>query len=116
MWKHSWLAAALFAAICVVRGLAQSPAQASHSADLPAGPMQAKATTACTECHESRIIVQQRLSKPAWAKEVDKMMKWGAVVDPQDRDKLIDYLSENFGPDRPAYMPDRSAAANPSKR
>src|ERR1035441_8233704 len=78
--------------------------------DLPAGPMQAKATTACLECHEARIILQQRLSKAAWTKEVDKMVKWGAVVDPADRDALIDYLSANFSPDKPAYEPQRTSA------
>ena len=87
--------------------LAQKPA--SVTADLPAGPMQAKATTACLECHEARIILQQRLSKFAWTKEVDKMRKWGAVVDPADRDALIDYFSANFGPDKPAYEPQRTS-------
>jgi len=71
--------------------------------------MQQKATTACLECHEARIILQQRLSKAAWTKEVDKMMKWGAVVDSADRDALIDYLSENFSPDKPPYIPPRSS-------
>ena len=89
---------------------AQKPAGASVTADLPAGPMQAKATTACLECHEARIILQQRLSKAAWTKEVDKMVKWGAVVDPADRDALIDYLSANFSPDKPAYEPQRTSA------
>ena len=78
--------------------------------DLPAGAMQAKATTACLECHEARIILQQRLSKGAWVKEVDKMVKWGAVVDANDHDALVDYLSTNFSPDRPAYEPPRTAA------
>jgi hypothetical protein len=78
--------------------------------DLPAGTMQAKTTTACTECHEARIIVQQRLSKAAWTKEVDKMVKWGALVDANDRDALIDYLSGNFSPDKPGYEPPRSAS------
>jgi hypothetical protein len=71
--------------------------------------MQAKATTSCLECHEARIILQQRLSKSAWTKEVDKMVKWGAVVDASDHDALIDYLSTNFSPDQPAYEPPRSA-------
>lgn len=75
---------------------------------LPPGPMQSKATTSCLECHEARIILQQRLSKPAWTKEVDKMVKWGAIVDPADRDALIDYLSTNFSPDRPQYEPPRA--------
>jgi hypothetical protein len=83
-------------------------------ADLPPGSMQAKATTSCLECHEARIILQQRLSKPAWTKEVDKMVKWGAVVDANDRDALIDYLSLNFGPDQPAYAPPRTSAAKSS--
>jgi len=70
--------------------------------------MQAKATTACLECHEARIIVQQRLSKPAWTKEVDKMVKWGAVVEPQDHDALVDYFSSNFPIDKPGYIAGRS--------
>jgi len=82
---------------------------ANPTAELPPSPMQAKATTACTECHEARIILQQRLSKGAWTKEVDKMVKWGAVVDAADRDALIDYLSTNFSPDKPAYEPPRTA-------
>jgi hypothetical protein len=88
---------------------AQKGVAASVNADLPAGAMQQKATTACTECHEARIILQQRLSKAAWTKEVDKMTKWGAVVDPGDRDALIDYLSANFSTDKPAYEPQRTS-------
>jgi hypothetical protein len=71
--------------------------------------MQAKATTVCLECHEARIILQQRLSRAAWTKEVDKMTKWGALVDPGDRDGLIDYLSTNFGPDQPPYEAPRTS-------
>ncbi len=71
--------------------------------------MMEKATTACTECHEARIILQQRLSKTVWTKEVEKMIKWGAVVDASDRDALIDYLSSNFSPEVPPYVPPRSA-------
>jgi hypothetical protein len=76
---------------------------------LPAGPTKEKAEAACLTCHEARIIMQQRLSKPAWTKEVDKMIKWGAEVDPKDRDALIDYFSATFGPDQPAYAAPRSA-------
>lgn len=72
----------------------------AQSPELPAGPVQAKVRTACTECHDSHIIVQQRLSNKAWSKEVDKMIKWGAVVDSNDRNAFIDYLSINFPPDK----------------
>jgi hypothetical protein len=95
---------------------AQKPADVSVNADLPAGPMQAKATTSCLECHEARIILQQRLSKAAWTKEVDKMTKWGAVIDPADRDALIDYLSANFSPDKAAYEPQRTSQKSGSSK
>jgi hypothetical protein len=78
--------------------------------DLPQGAMQSKATTACLECHDARIILQQRLSKTAWTKEVDKMVKWGAVVEANDRDPLIDYLSGNLGPDQAPYGPLRTSS------
>ena len=91
------------------------PASSTPTVDLPAGAMQAKAAAACSECHETRIILQQRLSKAAWAKEVDKMTKWGALVDASDRDALVDYLSANFGPDQPPYQPPRSASQKSPK-
>jgi hypothetical protein len=103
------LALLLLLAAAPFSALAQKPADASVVAELPAGAMQGKANAACLECHEARIILQQRLSKAAWTKEVDKMMKWGALVDPADRDALIDYLSANFSPDQPAYDPQRTS-------
>jgi hypothetical protein len=102
--------AGIFATALPFWALSDKPLPSKPTEDLPTGAMQAKATTACLECHEARIILQQRLSKAAWTKEVDKMTKWGAVVDANDRDALIDYLSTNFSPDRPAYEPPRTAA------
>src|SRR5205807_9304488 len=89
-------------AVIMIGSVAWVSGQAAQAPDLPAGDMQAKARTACLECHESRIILQQRLSKATWGKEVDKIVKWGAVVDAKDRDALIDYLSTNFPADKPA--------------
>jgi len=85
----------------------------AQSPELPAGPVQGKVRTACTECHDSHIIMQQRLSNKAWSKEVDKMIKWGAVVDPNDRNAFIDYLSVNFPPDKATEPSER---AGPDKR
>ena len=106
----AWLV--LFAALVAPAFWAQSKAPASA---LPAGPMHAKASTACMECHDARIIEQQRLSKAAWTKEVDKMVKWGALVDPKDRDALIDYLSENFRTDKAPYVASRLQTTRSSK-
>ena len=99
--KHwGWAMAALFLVIPTM-----SPAQSS---ELPAGPVQARVRTSCTECHDSYIIMQQRLSNKAWSKEVDKMIKWGAVVDPNDRTAFIDYLSISFPPDKATEPSERA--------
>lgn len=114
MWRSRVLTAS---AVALAFAVALAPLTAADQSNesLPAGAMQAKATTACMECHEARIVLQQRLSKAAWTKEVDKMIKWGALVEPNDRDALIDYLSANFGPDKPPYEPPRSSSAAKKK-
>jgi cytochrome c2 len=58
---------------------------------------------ACLACHEADLIQQQRLSRPAWVREVDKMIRWGAPVPPADKDVLVDYLAAKFA------APDASA-------
>jgi len=88
-----------------------NPLLRAQSPELPSGAVQQKVASSCTECHDARIIVQQRLSETAWGKEVDKMIRWGAVVDPADRGAFIEYLSANFPPDKaPEAMPRALAA------
>jgi hypothetical protein len=78
----------------------------AQAPDLPRRPIQAKARTACLECHDAGIIVQQRLSRAAWSTEVDKMTRWGATVAAQDREAFIEYLASNFGADKPPAAPE----------
>lgn len=52
----------------------------------------------CLGCHGPEMIRQQRLSRDGWARELDKMAGWGAVLDPADRDPLLEYLTTTFGP------------------
>jgi hypothetical protein len=103
MLQRSAVTIAVLALACAPLFWALPP----QTADLPAGDAQNKAKVACLECHDAHIIVQQRLSKAAWTKEVDKMAQWGALLDPKDRDALIDYLSSNFPPDKPVEAPER---------
>jgi len=93
-------------ALLALTWLCSIPLLRGQPPDLPPGPAQAKIRTACLECHDASIIVQQRLSKAAWTKEIDKMIKWGALVEAADRDSFIDYLSTNFPSDKtPEEMP-----------
>jgi hypothetical protein len=90
---------------------AQGPAP-----ELPAAPITPKVKTACLECHDSGILVQQRLDKKTWGKEVEKMTKWGALVEPQDRDAFIDYLATNFPADKEPAPPQYKAAPRAAKK
>jgi DMSO/TMAO reductase YedYZ molybdopterin-dependent catalytic subunit len=74
------------------------------SAPLPvpapvAGPVpSAKFRETCHACHEEDIIRQQRLTRAQWGREIDKMMRWGAQVKPDDRETFLDYLTNSYGP------------------
>lgn len=91
--------------------LAQGPAP-----ELPTAPITPKVKTACVECHDSGIIVQQRLDRKMWGREVDKMVRWGALVEKEDRDAFIDYLAANFGTDKEAAAPEYKTSPEPAKK
>jgi hypothetical protein len=65
--------------------------------DLPEGKGVEIARDKCLSCHESDLIISQRLSRPGWTREVDKMVRWGASVTEAEKEALIDYLAVNFG-------------------
>jgi cytochrome c5 len=52
---------------------------------------------ACLVCHEADLIEAQRLARPAWSREVDKMIRWGAAVSDSEKAPLVDYLTGRFG-------------------
>ena len=66
--------------------------------ELPAGPGRDVVTKRCVTCHEADLIVQQRLSRAAWGRSVDKMVRWGAMVEGDERDPMLDYLAAHFAP------------------
>src|SRR5262245_20841159 len=52
----------------------------------------------CLVCHEAGLTEQQRLSRQVWTREVDKMIRWGAIVADPEKEALIDFLSKNYRP------------------
>ena len=66
--------------------------------ELPAGSGQEIVTARCLGCHEADLITQQRLSRAGWGRELDKMIRWGAVVETAEREPMLDYLSAHFTP------------------
>jgi cytochrome c5 len=79
---------------------AQDPATADRSVKggLPQGRGRDAVAARCLTCHEADLIMQQRLSRMGWSRELDKMIRWGAVVDAAEREPMLDYLSAHFPP------------------
>ncbi|MBL8168879.1 MAG: hypothetical protein JNJ50_12025, partial [Acidobacteria bacterium] len=48
--------------------------------------------------HEIDLTAQQRLTKPGWTREVEKMVRWGASVTDAEKGPLVDYLFATYGP------------------
>jgi len=104
MWKRR--VAFLFFAATLAAGAARG-----QRLGLPPGPMQEKARDACLGCHDARIMVQQRLDRKSWAKNFDKMIRWGAPVAAEDKEALINYFATHFAPaEKPANAPLADAA------
>ena len=69
-----------------------------HAQDLPPGQGRDIVVARCVACHEADLITQQRLTRAGWGREVDKMVRWGAVVETSEREPMLDYLSARFAP------------------
>jgi sulfite oxidase len=46
----------------------------------------------CLICHDEDVIRQQHLTRAQWDREVNKMIGWGARLQPDERDTFLDYL------------------------
>jgi DMSO/TMAO reductase YedYZ molybdopterin-dependent catalytic subunit len=52
---------------------------------------------ACRVCHDDDLSAQQRLTVDGWGREVDKMIRWGARVSPEERGPLVEFLASRWG-------------------
>ena len=51
----------------------------------------------CTSCHGLNVVTGQRMTKKAWAAQVDDMVSRGAIGSTEDIRQVVDYLAANFG-------------------
>jgi len=79
-----------------VQAGAESPAPPPPQSAIP--PFPAKVKEACIGCHEADIVAGQRITRAQWDREINKMTGWGATVKPANRDEILDFLTQHFGP------------------
>jgi cytochrome c2 len=52
--------------------------------------------TRCLMCHSVEIAVQQRFGPEGWSDTLDRMIKYGAPIPPEDKQRLMAYLLRHF--------------------
>jgi cytochrome c2 len=90
----SWSAAAGAAALAVAVVVGSAPT-AAQQADIPQTPGW-ELVMRCVICHSVEIAVQQRLGPEGWSDTLDRMIKYGAPIPPEDKQRLMTYLLRHF--------------------
>jgi mono/diheme cytochrome c family protein len=75
---------------------AQVPA--TQGTELPPGAGVEVLRARCLSCHGTDLIASQQLGDAGWGREIDKMVRWGAVVPEAERGPLVAYLARHFAP------------------
>jgi hypothetical protein len=78
-------------------------AAAARQADLPPGPDRELVLRKCQVCHDLSVVVEASgLSRADWNVTIDEMITSnGMSVTPEERKKILDYLSSYLGPSAP---------------
>ena len=79
----------------LTRSFGVRPAVSHDAAAVAAG--EAVFKEACRVCHDDDLSEQQRLTSAGWGREVDKMVRWGAKVTPDEKPALVAYLTSRWG-------------------
>ena len=79
----------------LARSFGVRPAVSHDAAAVAAGEAVFKG--ACRVCHDDDLSAQQRLTAAGWGREVDKMVRWGAKVTPDEKPALVAYLTSRWG-------------------
>ncbi len=67
-------------------------------ADLPAGPGKEETIRACSRCHSPELVSAQRLTHDQWQATISKMANLGAEASDNEFEAILNYVSQNFGP------------------
>ena len=59
----------------------------------------------CSACHSERLVAQQGLDREGWLELIEWMQEEQGMgeIDEEDLAVILDYLSTNYGPDRPNF-------------
>lgn len=77
---------------------------------LPDGKGKAEFERICSNCHTTAMVARLKNTSDGWKSIVDDMVSRGAQGSQDDLDKVVLYLSTNFGPSKSAATPSAQGA------
>jgi competence protein ComEA len=80
-------------------------------ADIPDGSGKAETVRVCGKCHSVEQATSLHQSRSAWEDEISKMVGMGAQGSDEDFNSILNYLSKNFGPEKPKAVNVNTASA-----
>ena len=91
MWREMTVAAAF---VLATRTAAVAPTTAQE-VEIPKTPGW-ELVMRCVICHSVEIAVQQRFGPQGWSDTLDRMIKYGAPIPPEDKTQLMTYLLRHY--------------------
>ena len=81
------------------------PARTTDLGVLVAGEGAEETYAYCTACHSERIVAQQGLTRADWEELLEQMVEENGMtpIEEPDRDRVLSYLTAQYGPDRPNF-------------
>jgi hypothetical protein len=71
---------------------------AAQGPTLPPGPNRDLVSRACQACHDlSMVVAATGLTREGWNATIEEMISYGMRVEPDERTKILDYLSSSLG-------------------
>ena len=71
---------------------------AAQRIELPAGPNRDVVSRECQACHDLGMVVAATgLTREGWDATIEEMISYGMRVEPDERTKILDYLSSALG-------------------
>lgn len=91
-WRRGWLGLLGMVLVAGMAGTAWGQA-------LPEGKGKGVVERQCTACHGTANFTSSRLSKADWEYVVNDMIDRGALITADEAKIIVDYLTEQFGPE-----------------
>ena len=78
-------------------GVAAAPAGPGRAQEVPIPQTDGwELVMRCVICHSVEIAVQQRFGPRGWSETIDRMIRYGAPIPPEDKARLMVYLLRHY--------------------